>query len=87
MSLSARHLSIRVGEYLGFYLKTESSVKDHITSGDICPDFKFNVNLFKTIKKCNSNFETKIYETLLIKKHCLTLDLIDNYLQMDHRFC
>ena len=26
-------------------------------------------NSFKTIKKCNSNFETEIREVLLIKKH------------------
>ena len=83
--MSTGHLSIRVGEHLGFYLKTESSVKDDITSWDICANFKFNVNSFKIIKKCNSNFETKIQEALLIKKD--NPDLIDNYLQMHHHFC
>ena len=67
--MSTHHLSIRVGEHLGFRLKTESSVKDHIMSCDICADSKFNVNSFKIIKKCNSNFETKIHVGLLIKKH------------------
>ena len=69
ISMSTRHLITRVGEHLGFQLKTESSVKEHIMSCDICSNTKFNVNLFKIIKKCNSNFETKIYEALLIKKH------------------
>ena len=69
IGMSTRHLSIRVGEYLSFHLKTESSVKDHIMSCDICADFKFNVNSFKVIKKCKSNFETKIHKGLLIKKH------------------
>ena len=64
-----RHLSTRVGEHLGFQLKTNSSVKEHIMSCDICSNTKFNVNSFKIIKKCNFNFETKIHEALLIKKH------------------
>ena len=72
--MSTRHLSIKVGEHLGFHLKTESLVKDHIMSCDICANSKFNVNSFKIIKKCNSNFETKIYEALLIKKHNPGLD-------------
>ena len=67
--MSTCHLSTRVGEHLGFHLKTESSVKEHIMSYDSCSNIKFNVNSFKIIKKCNSNFETKIHEALLIKKH------------------
>ena len=67
--MSTRHLSTRVGEHLGFHLKTESSVKEHITSCDTYSNIKFNVNSFKRIKKCNCNFETKIYEALLMKKH------------------
>ena len=78
------HLSIRVGEYLDFDLKTESSVKDHMISCNICANNKYNVNLFKIIKKYTSNFKTKIHEALLIKH--ITLDLIDNYLRMDHCF-
>ena len=67
--MSTYHLSIRVSERLSFQLKTESSFKGHIMSCDICINNKYNVNLFKIIKKCNSNFETKIHEALLIKKH------------------
>ena len=69
IGMSTSHLSTRVGEHLGFRLKTESSFKKHIKSCDICSNTKFNVNSFKIIKKCNSNFETKIHEALLIKKH------------------
>ena len=67
--MSTRHLCIRVGEHLGFRMKTKSSVKDQLMSCDICANTKFNINLFKIIKKCNSNFETKIHKALLIKKH------------------
>ena len=76
--MSTCHLSFRVGEHLGFHLKTESSVKDHILSCDICANSKFNGNSFKIIKKCNSNFETKIHEALLIKKLRLNRQLFVN---------
>ena len=66
--MSTRHLSISMDEHLDFHVKTESSVKDHITSCDICANTKYNLNSFKTIKKCNSNFKTKIHKALLIKK-------------------
>ena len=65
--MSTRHLRIRV--VLCFHLKTESSVKDPFMSCDICADTKFNVNSFKIIKRCTSNFETKILKILLIKRH------------------
>ena len=66
--MSTRRLSSRV-KHLGTYLKTESSVKDRILSCDFDADSKFNVNSFKIIKKCNSNFKAKIHEALFIKKH------------------
>ena len=69
IGMSTRHLSTRVREHLGFHLKTESSVKDHIMSCHSCSNIKFSVNSFKIIKKCSYNFETKIHEALLIKKH------------------
>ena len=69
IGMSTPHLSIRMGEYLSFHLKTEGSIKNHIMSCNICANSKFNINLFKIIKKCNSNFETKIHDALLIKKH------------------
>ena len=68
------HLSSRIGKHSGFHLKTESSVKDHIMFCDACANTKYNVNFFKIIKNCNSIFETKIHEVLLIKKHNLGLN-------------
>ena len=67
--MSTRHLSIRMGEHLGFHLKAESSLIDHIISYIICATTKYNVNSFKIIKNYNCNFETKNHEALLIKKH------------------
>ena len=69
IGMSTCQLNTRVGEHLGFQLKTESSIKEHIISCDIFSSTRFNVNSFKIIKKCNFNFETKIHKALLIKKH------------------
>ena len=59
-------------------------VKDHIMSCYICADSKSNVNSFKIIKKCNSNFETIIHEALLIKKYNPRLNRL--IFETDHRF-
>ena len=69
IGMSTRHLSNRVGENLGFHLKTESSVKGHVIYCDICANTNINVNSFKIIKKCNSTFKTKIHKPLFTKKH------------------
>ena len=37
-------------------------------SASICPNSKYNASFFIIIKKCTSNFETKIHNVLLIKK-------------------
>ena len=50
------------------------SLKNHIMSCDVCADTKYNLNSFKIIKKCNSNFKTKIHEALLIKNYNLGLN-------------
>ena len=63
--MSTRYLRIRVGEHLGFHLKIKSSAKDRIMSCDICANFKFNVNLLKIIKKCNSTIILKLKFTKL----------------------
>ena len=38
-------------------------------SYNICANTKYYINSFRIIQKCNCNFETKIQEALLIKKH------------------
>ena len=63
--MSTHYLSIKIAEHLGFYLITESYIKDQIMSCNICAYTKYNVNSFQIIKKCNSNFETKIHQALL----------------------
>ena len=80
--MSTRHLSIKVGEHLGFHLKTEGSVKDPFLSCDICANSKFNVICLRQSK--NVSLILKLRFTKLYYSKNITLDLIDNYL---HRFC
>ena len=46
----------------------ESAVKNHILLCDSCSSGKFGSNNFSTLRKCNSQFHTKIHEALLIRK-------------------
>ena len=39
-----------------------------------------NLNYSKIIKKCQSNFETKIYEVLIVKKYSLVLLIISKWI-------
>ena len=68
IGMSTRHLSTRVKEHLNFNTQTPSAVKNHLMSCTICANCNHRTSSFKVIKKCNSEFETKIYEALLIRK-------------------
>ena len=69
IGMSSRHLSsTRVKEHLNFSSNQKSSTKDHINSCDICSETKFGLDSFKIIRKCRSEYDSKIYEALLIKE-------------------
>ena len=74
IGMSSRHLSTRVREHLNFNSLTKSSIKDHIMSCQICSNYRHNLNSFTILRKCRSEFHTKIHEALLIKKHKPTLN-------------
>ena len=67
---SAPHLTTKVQEY--FNVKnTKSAINQHIQKRSYCSnvvnrDLLFS--LFRVIKKCKSEYNTKIEEALLIKK-------------------
>ena len=64
MGMLTHNFSCRVSEHLGFHLKTESFVKDHIMFCNICGKTKYNANSLKIIKNVililKLNF-TKLY--------------------------
>jgi len=47
----------------------KSPIKDHIDSSDTCKEKNLDINSFKVIRSCNTEYETRIQEALLIKKH------------------
>ena len=67
IGMSSRHLSTRAKEHLNLADKRKSAIKDHLYSCDICSN-NLDMDSFTVLKKCNSEYETKIHEALLIKK-------------------
>ena len=67
IGMTVRHLSDRVKEHLKG--KQDSAVHDHIESCHTCNQNKITIENFSIIKKCRTDFDTKIHEALLIKKH------------------
>ena len=74
IGMSSRHLGTRVKEHLNFRNKQKSSIKDHIQSCSICSKTKIGLDSFKIIRKCRSDYDTKIHKALLIKKHSPSLN-------------
>ena len=68
IGMSTRHLSTRAEEHLDFNSQVSSAIKNHIMCCNVCSSVKLNLNSFKIIKKCKSEFHTKIHEALFIKK-------------------
>ena len=44
------------------------AIRNHIMCCNVCSSVKLNLNSFKIIKKCKSEFHTKMHEALFIKK-------------------
>ena len=65
--MSSRHFSSRAKEHLNLADRRKSAIKDHFYSCDIYSN-NLNMDSFTILKKCNSEYETKIHEALLIKK-------------------
>ena len=66
--MSTRHLITRVRRHLDFNSIQRSTIEDHILFSGICSDVQHGLKSLTVIKKCQSEFHTKIHEALLIKK-------------------
>ena len=71
---TTRHLITRAHEHLNLNSIAKSAVKDHTYSCSHCSKTDLSVSNFEVIKKCNTGFEAKIQEALLIKKFNPTLN-------------
>ena len=74
--MSSRHLITRVKEHLNLADLRKKAIKNHILS---CPTYsnlrvQYNINSFTILRKCNSDYEAKIHEALLIKRHSPSLN-------------
>ena len=78
IGMTTRHLGIRIEEHLK-QKTVNSPIKEHINECDACRINKLQTDNFKIIRTCATEYETKIQETLLIKK--TIRNLIRNYLQ------
>ena len=68
IGMFTRHLGTRAGEHLNLADSRKSAIKDHIRSCHHCCSEISNITSFKILRKCNTDYDTKIHEALLIKK-------------------
>ena len=68
IGMTSRHLATRAKEHMHSTLTTKSAVRDHINSCSSCQQRHVTVKDFVVLKQCQSEYETKIQEALLIKK-------------------
>lgn len=67
IGMTSRHLSVRIREHINLESTLKSAIKDHLLLCNICKNNCSNSN-FKILKKCKSEYDTKIHEALFIKK-------------------
>ena len=65
--MTTRHLGTRTQEHL--QPKIKAAIQDHIDDCQFCYQANINIDNFKVIRACNMEYNTKIQEALLIKKH------------------
>ena len=66
---SARHLSIRAGKHLNISRSSKSAIKEHIRKCSSCETQSNNMKQFEIIRKCQTSYEAKIHEALVIKRN------------------
>ena len=70
--MSARHLLTRANEHLHPAKSAKTTISQHIHHCNNCRNSSLNVNDFKVIRKCNSEYDTKGQEAFLIS-NCMHL--------------
>ena len=74
IGMSSRYLIARVKEHINLADSRKSAIKDHILSCPTCSNLQYNINSFTILRKCNTDYEAKIHEALLIKRHSPSLN-------------
>ena len=68
MGTSARHLSIRAGEHFNVPKPGKSVIKEHIRKCSSIKTQPNNMKQFEIVRKCQTSYEVKIHEALVIKR-------------------
>jgi len=68
VGMTTLHLGIRVQKHL-HHKTLKSPNRDHIDWCNTCKEKNLDFHSFKEIRSCNTEYEIKIQEALLIKKH------------------
>ena len=74
VGMTTRHLAARACEHLVLAGVLKSAIKDHVRACATCRDEKYTADFFQILKRCHTDYETKIQEALLIKKLNPTLN-------------
>ena len=67
IGMYTRHLATRAGDHLNLDDSHISAIKRHLRSCRQCCNGLYNVTSFKILRKCNTDYDTKIHKALLIK--------------------
>ena len=67
IGMTTRHLGTRIHEHL--QSKGKSAIRDHIDNCQLCYQANINTYNFKVIRTSNTEYNIKIQEALLMKKH------------------
>ena len=73
IGITTRHLGVRLEEHL--HSKTDLTVEKHINVYHSCKGNKHLFDNFSILKTCNTQYNAKIGEALLIKKHNLKINV------------
>ena len=68
VNVFSRHLGIRAGEHLNVSRSSKSAIKEHIKKCSLCKTQPNNLGQFEIIRKCQTSYEAKIHEALVIKR-------------------
>ena len=68
LGMSSRHLVTRAKEHLDLNQSRKSAIKDHILDCVECSNSSHSLASFKILPNCKYEYDTKVYEALLIKK-------------------
>ena len=66
--MTTGHLAAIACEHLVLAGPHKSAIKDHIRTCATCRDEKYTVDSFQILKRCHTEYETKIQEALLVNK-------------------